>query len=117
MITFRHHLVSLVAVFLALAVGIALGGGPLSEVGLPGKATAASPVDEGTRRTADFGNDFADAAASRLYAGRLAGRPAAVLAMPGADEQTISALTAQIGVPGAGRAGIFNGQPTLVHPS
>ena len=29
MITFRYHIVSLVSVFLALAIGIALGGGPL----------------------------------------------------------------------------------------
>ena len=29
MITFRYHIVSIVSVFLALAVGIALGGGPL----------------------------------------------------------------------------------------
>ena len=116
MITFRHHLVSLVAVFLALAVGIALGGGPLSEVGRPDDAAAASPVDESTRRTAEFGNDFAAASASRLYAAGLAGNPVAVLAMPGAEDQTIAALTGQIGVAGAGVAGIFNAQPTLVDP-
>ncbi len=28
MITYRHHIASLVAVFLALAIGVALGGGP-----------------------------------------------------------------------------------------
>ena len=117
MITFRHHLVSLVAVFLALAVGIALGGGPLSEVGRPDDAAAASPLDDATRRTADFGNDFAGATASRLYAGGLAGRPVAVLAMPGAEDLTISSLTGQIGAAGAGVAGIFNAQPTLVDPS
>ena len=32
MISYRHHIVSLVAVFLALAVGVVLGGGPLSEL-------------------------------------------------------------------------------------
>ena len=31
MIDFRYHLVSLVSVFLALAVGIVLGAGPLKE--------------------------------------------------------------------------------------
>lgn len=31
MIDFRYHLVSLVAVFLALAVGIILGAGPLAD--------------------------------------------------------------------------------------
>ena len=33
MITLRHHLLTIVAVFLALAAGIVLGGGPLSDVG------------------------------------------------------------------------------------
>ena len=31
MIDFRYHIVSLISVFLALAVGIALGAGPLEE--------------------------------------------------------------------------------------
>ena len=31
MIDFRYHLVSLISVFIALAVGIALGAGPLKE--------------------------------------------------------------------------------------
>ena len=31
MIDFRYHIVSLISVFLALAVGIALGAGPLKE--------------------------------------------------------------------------------------
>jgi hypothetical protein len=118
MITFRHHLLSLVAVFLALAIGIALGGGPLSEVGRPDdNAASASPVDEATRRTADYGNAFAATSANRLYAAGLSGHPVAVLAMPGAADQTISAITAQIGVAGGGVAGIFNAQPALLDPS
>jgi hypothetical protein len=118
MITSRHHLVSLVAVFLALAVGIALGGGPLSEVGRPDEhAAAASPLDEATRRTADFGNAFAATAAGRLYADGLSGHPVAVLAMPGAKDQTISSLTAQISAASAGVSGIFDAQPALVDPS
>jgi hypothetical protein len=117
MITFRHHLISLVAVFLALAVGIALGGGPLSEVGRPSDGAAASPLDDATRRTADYGNAFAASAAPRLYASGLTGHPVAVLAMPGAQDQTISALTSQISGAGAGVAGIFNAQPALTDPS
>lgn len=116
MITFRHHLLSLVAVFMALAVGIALGGGPLSEVDNPEQRAAESPLDEATRRTADYGNAFAASAASRLYAGGLAGHPVAVLAMPDASDQTISSITAQIGAAGAGVAGIFNAQAALVDP-
>ena len=33
MISYRHHIASLVAVFLALAAGVVLGGGPLSDLG------------------------------------------------------------------------------------
>ena len=31
MVSFRHHLVSIIAIFLALAVGVALGAGPLRD--------------------------------------------------------------------------------------
>ena len=40
MISYRHHIVSLVAVFLALAVGIVLGGGPLTDLGRAAEAPA-----------------------------------------------------------------------------
>ena len=46
MITLRHHLLTIVAVFLALAAGIVLGGGPLSDVG----PTAATSSGEARRR-------------------------------------------------------------------
>ena len=42
MITLRHHLLTIVAVFLALAAGIVLGGGPLSDVGPAVTAAGAS---------------------------------------------------------------------------
>ena len=40
MISYRHHIVSLVAVFLALAVGVVLGGGPLSDLGRDDRAAS-----------------------------------------------------------------------------
>ena len=40
MIDFRYHLVSLISVFLALAVGIALGAGPLKETSRLGRCLA-----------------------------------------------------------------------------
>ena len=43
MISYRHHIVSLVAVFLALAVGIVLGGGPLTELGRADTPAASDP--------------------------------------------------------------------------
>ena len=41
MISYRHHIVSLVAVFLALAVGVVLGGGPLTDLGRDDPAASA----------------------------------------------------------------------------
>ena len=62
MISFRQHVVTLVAVFLALAIGVVLGGGPLSEVGRDAlTSTSAQPrAGSGSDDTA-FGDAFATA--------------------------------------------------------
>ena len=52
MISFRYHVVSLVAVLLALAVGIALGGGPLQRAAADATRRAASPRRWRRRRRA-----------------------------------------------------------------
>jgi hypothetical protein len=41
-ITFRHFITTIVAVFFALAVGVALGGGPLSDLDDPRPAPVAA---------------------------------------------------------------------------
>lgn len=104
MITLRHHIVSLVAVFLALAVGIVLGGGPLSEIG---RAEGSTPADPGletavtaAQQRADFGDAFAGGVAGTVYAGRLTDRSVAVLTMPGADPELVDQLAQQVGVAG-----------------
>ena len=79
MITLRHHVLTIVAVFLALAAGIVLGGGPLSDVGTT--VTAASrddtePADDGGR--AAYSERFVSALAPPVLAGRLADRSVAV---------------------------------------
>ena len=70
MISYRHHVVSLVAVFLALAVGVVLGGGPLSELGRAATADSAGTKARAQDSTAAaaFGDDFASAAAGRCTA-------------------------------------------------
>ncbi len=78
MITLRHHLLTIVAVFLALAAGIVLGGGPLSDVGAT-VATAGSgeePAPAGDRAQTDFTDELrvdarpADASAAGSPTGR-----------------------------------------------
>ncbi|WP_180933381.1 copper transporter [Nocardioides ungokensis] len=70
MISYRHHVVSLVAVFLALAVGVVLGGGPLSELGRAATTDSARTRAQAqdTKAAAAFGDDFASAAAVRCTA-------------------------------------------------
>ena len=104
MITLRHHIVSLVSVFLALAVGLVLGGAPLSEVGRADGTTAAEPGLDGAvtvaQQRADFGDAFAGGVAGTVYAGRLADRSVAVLTMPGADPEVVAQLGEQVAAAG-----------------
>jgi len=117
MIGLRRHVVAVVAALFALAVGIALGGGPLSYVpDDPSSAgdrkepddhvseapdEAASPADGG------FADAFAAAAAARLYGGALAGHPTVVVAMPGVPPGVVDAMLAQVAAAGGGPTGVF----------
>ncbi|WP_122817361.1 copper transporter [Nocardioides pantholopis] len=113
MISYRHHVVSLVAVFLALAVGIALGSTVLADADddtTPDARPAAATGAPG----AGYGDDFALQVAPRLYADGLAGHPVAVLTLPGADERDVEALTEQVAAAGGGIAGRYDLRPGLV---
>ena len=102
MITLRHHVLTIVAVFLALAVGIVLGGGPLSDVGTSvataGNEEKAAPAE--AQVGADYNASFLSAVGPTLLSGRLADQTVAVVTVPGADEQVVTALTE--GITGAG---------------
>jgi hypothetical protein len=97
-ITLRHHLLTIVAVFLALAAGIVLGGGPLSDVG-PTAATSSGERDAAPaadRARTDYTDSVVTALGPTTVGGRLADRSVAVVTVPGADEQVVSALTEQV---------------------
>lgn len=119
MISYRHHIVSLVAVFLALAVGVALGGGPLSELGRTDQASVSSAQAKtrDVRRTATFGDDFATASAATLYGNRLDNHSVSILTLPGSDGDVVSALGAQVEEAGGRVAGTYDVQPALVDAS
>ena len=115
MISFRQHLVSLIAVFLALAVGVVLGGGPLSDVGRDDRPAAATAREHRSdARSAAYGDDFAAAAAAKLYGDGLKGHPVSILTLPGADGDDVSALAAQIEDAGGEVAGTYQAEPALV---
>lgn len=115
MISYRHHVVSLIAVFLALAIGVTLGGGPLSDIG---RAEAPSSTvlaqDAGAERAQAFAETFATASAPALYAGRLRDRSVSVLSLPGADPAVVDSLGAQIKAAGGSVSGRYTALPALV---
>ena len=118
MISFRTHVVTLVAIMLTLAVGVALGGGPLSEVGRGTlSSSSAAPEAAETTDAADFGDAFARGTASRLYAGGLDTHPVAMVTLPGAPEKVVSGVSADIEEAGGSLTATYAVQPALVDPS
>lgn len=117
MISYRHHIVSLVAVFLALAVGVVLGGGPLSELGRDDRPAAATTQERKADRTATYGDRFATASATALYDGGLRDRAVSVVVLPGAEADVVSGLGAQVEAAGGAVAGTYEVQPALTDAS
>ena len=111
MIDFRYHLVSIIAVFLALAVGLVVGSTALS-----GKAeealsaaqhkaladNAALTKERNLLRQVLAGDEaFATASAGRLLDGLLTGERVVLVAAPGADSAVLSGLTTALRQAGA----------------
>ena len=102
MITLRHHLLTIVAVFLALAAGIVLGGGPLSDVGATVATAGADdePAPADDRAQTDFTESFVSTLGTPIVSGRLADRSVSLVTVPGADEQVVTALADQVAAAG-----------------
>jgi hypothetical protein len=105
LINFRYHIVSLMAVFLALAVGIVLGVTlrPSVDTGLAQQAAQDRKQVQDLRAELDRRNaldDYRDAYAARvgaeLTAGVLNGAKVALVAMPDAPSAVVSAISAAI---------------------
>lgn len=112
MISFRYHVVSIVAVLLALAAGVVLGGGPLRDSGTAvagqtgddGRSAELEAQVEGLKAGDRFGDDFATTVAPGLLARRLRGRVVTVVALPTAQPADVTAVTRLVTVAG-GRVG------------
>ncbi|WP_250009665.1 copper transporter [Actinoplanes sp. M2I2] len=103
MINFRYHVVSLTAVFLALAIGLVVGtaalNGPVAD-NLKSQITALNK-DLGNKRDEinqyreeiNRSQEFATELAPTVLNGRLAGRKLAVLALPGTDQYADKVIT------------------------
>ncbi|ACQ80603.1 conserved hypothetical protein [Beutenbergia cavernae DSM 12333] len=115
MIDFRYHLVSLISVFLALAVGIVLGAGPLRDtIGdqLTGQVEQLREEKESLR--ADLERSQADlvardafvtGAAPQLLEDTLPERDVALVLLPGAEADVVEALTQNLELAGASVVG------------
>lgn len=121
MLSFRYHVTSLVAVFLALAAGIALGGGPLQHLGRgsPDQELASARAKLAHQRStaadlrqqASLADQFAAATGPRLVAGKLSGHTVSLVLLPGADPQVVAGLSDLLSRAGARLGATFTVQP------
>ena len=104
----RDKLLSLSTVLLALAGGVALGGGPLQDGATPpsaGRADAAALTRARAETTAleqarTFDDAYLRATAPRVLGDRLDGRTVAIVTLPGADPARVAELIELVGVAG-----------------
>src|SRR4051794_7290644 len=127
MIDFRYHLVSLISVFIALAVGIVLGAGPLNEPIARGLSQGVQQL----RQDLDARNDqlktaqagitnrdtFLTQIQPGLVADQLGGRSVVLVALPGFDADTVKPLTTALTQAGATVTGRVDVQNAWVDPS
>jgi hypothetical protein len=105
-IDFRYYLVSIVSIFLALAVGIVLGAGPLqkdlgAQLTQQMKALRADKTQLRTdldtaRKGASARDAFSAALAPAVMKGRLAGKTVSLVVAPGTDADLVKNATATL---------------------
>jgi hypothetical protein len=115
-INFRYHLVSIAAIMLALAAGIALGSGPLDNAG------ATLRGDTGTNQAADpalasFESAYAARTSGGLLKDVLKGQSVVVLTVPGASAAEVKGVTANLTAGGAVVTGEAELTAKLLDPS
>jgi len=97
-INFRYHLVSVAAILIALAAGIALGSGPLEETSDSIRGTSNQTVDPAV---GSFEQGFADRTAGDLLTDKLKGQTVVVLTTPGAVPAEVAGVTTDLEAAGA----------------
>lgn len=111
----RRNIVAVVSTCAALAVGIALGGGPLSDTGSADDTTAqaVSAADQALQERAALGEKWATQSASLVYGGVLSGRRVSIVAMPGASGQVVQQISDAIAVAKGTVSGVVTAAPAL----
>jgi Copper transport outer membrane protein, MctB len=120
-IDFRYHLVSIVAVFLALAIGIVLGSTELQGTtldslralsnSLTSKLNAAEAQRDGYAQLAGASDAFLKTAESKLLDGTLAGDRVVIVTEPGAPSAVVAGVTQAAKLAGAAVTGTVALQP------
>jgi hypothetical protein len=109
-ISFRYHIVSIVSVFLALAIGVALGGGPLKgevdntlveqvQADRAQKAELQEQINS-LQSTNAFSDEFAETIAPGLVGGTLRGQVVTFVVLPTAEQTEVAALADMVSVAG-----------------
>ena len=111
MIDFRYHLVSLISVFLALAVGVVLGAGPLQNslgtalndqvTALRENRNATQAKLEQTETAVNERDSYITQAATSLLPGTLASKNVAMVLLPDAKAEDADAIGTQLKNAGA----------------
>lgn len=117
MINFRYHLVSIAAIMLALAAGIALGSGPLDRA-----SSSLNGDGNGSSTTADPGlASFESAYAARtsgpLLKDALKGQSVVVMTVPGSSAAEVRGVTTDLKSAGAEITGQVELSAKLLDPS
>jgi hypothetical protein len=120
-IDFRYHLVSIVAVFLALAIGIVLGStelqGPLynrlnnTTAKLQSELGQASTQRDAAQAQADEGEGYAAAVEPAVLHNLLAGQRLLIVTEPGAQSSVVTGINSAAAYAGATVTGQVNLQP------
>jgi hypothetical protein len=125
-IDFRYHLVSIIAVFFALAIGIVLGAGPLGarvDENLPEQFAAVREENQALREQirvleADqqFRDGFVDVVAIELVSDRLNGRDVVLVSMPEAEDDLVEATGEMLEMSGATVTTTLSIEPSWTEP-
>ena len=127
MIDFRYHLVSLISVFLALAVGVVLGAGPLQNslgtalndqvTSLRENRKAMQAQLEQTEAAVNDRDGYITAAAAAYLPGTLDGKKVALAVLPDTESDDVEGITAQVEAAGGKISGRVSLTTAWVDPS
>ena len=107
MINFRYHVVSIIGIFMALAVGVVLGAGPLQRTINTGmnRSSSAAASDPQLSAQAEAEAAGLKALASSSLTGSLTGTKVALVVLPGASDDDVAAVRSTLTDAGASVVG------------